>query len=379
MQRIFRGLVTLGCLAQMASFVPGQDVLYYKFDARGGDKVINYARGSIKGPDEGTLQGNATARQRWAKGLYGGALYGGETSRWNTRQNYVDTGWAGAFSGSFTVAWLMKLRGQQAGINDLSYLFSGVGSFRCFTNGLAGKGLMVRGWGGKDLQLKTDIQALAAKGWVHVALVVNDKAKVAVWYVNGKAQAPIKISKSPKVSKGKRSFLVGFHETLQTPFQYDVDEFRFSLKATPALELLAWASGSQAADSPYGKACGGKLGALYPGQIPWTRTGRYGVRARFTRAGPVLFLLGSSRTSLFGFPGLLPFDLGPFFSGLKGCPLQTSMQFILATSAGSNGIVDFPLPIPGNSKYAGMTLYVQCLLLSSGKQESTNGWAISIR
>ncbi len=379
MRRTLLGMIVLWCLAPLAPALMGQDVLYYKFDAQGGNKVINYARSSVKGPNEGTLMGNASVAQRWAKGLYNGALYGGETSRWKTRQNYVDTGWDGVFTGSFTVAWFMKLRGQQAGINDLSYAFSGVGPFRCFTNGIALKGLMVRGWGGKDLWLTADVQSLAAKRWVHVALVVNDKAKVAVWYLDGKAQAPIKITKTPKVSKGKHAFRVGFHETLATPFQYDVDEFRFSRKATPALEMAGWARGTQAADGPYGKACGGSLGPLYPGQIPWTRTGKYGVRASFTRAGPVVFLLGSSRTSLLGFPNLLPFDLGPVFSGLKGCPLQSSMEFVLATSVGKSGVVDFPLPIPGNSKYTRMTLYVQCLLLNAGKQESTNGWAISIR
>ena len=38
-----------------------------------------------------------------------------------------------------------------------------------------------------------------------------------------------------------------------------------------------------------------------------------------------------------------------------------------------------PLPIPNDNNLSGATLYSQCLLLVSGKEQLTNGWAISIR
>ena len=365
----------LWCALLATAALNAQDILYYKFDAGGGSRVINYAAGPAKGPAEGLLKGNASLKQRWAAGRFGGALLGGDTHTGQVRQNYVASGWDGAFSGSFTTAWFMKLRGTQD--TSLSYLFSGIGSFRCFTNGVAKKGLMLRGWGGIDLTLTTDVQARAKKGWTHVALVVDDKSKTATWFLDGKSAAVIRIKGSPKVAKGS-SFFVGMHSFANYPFAYDLDEFRFSNRAVSSQEILAWSLASRAADAPYGKGCGGTLGALHPGQLPTVGQVKYGLLARFSRGGIVAAMLGVSRHSLLG-QNLLPLDLGGVFPTLKGCLLENSLDLVAGKLANSGGTLSLPLPIPNDNNLSGATLYSQCLLLVSGKEQLTNGWAISIR
>ena len=129
-----------GLLALTASAVPAQsDVLYYKFEAGAGKKAINFAAGTGLAPAEGTFVNTYPGGGSWALGKFGqGALLGSHFDPKNpgTRNsayyNYLNTGWLPKITGSFTVAWFMKERVNPG--TSLSYLFSGVGSFRCFSN-----------------------------------------------------------------------------------------------------------------------------------------------------------------------------------------------------------------------------------------------------
>jgi Concanavalin A-like lectin/glucanases superfamily len=367
---------SLAALGLLSLTLSAQDVLHYKFDAMGGNKVINYAKGTTQGPAEGTLMGTATAKQRWAPGKFGGSLMGGANQTSTARNNYVSSGWDGAFSGSFTVAWFMKEQSSPGA--TLSYIFSGIGSFRCFTNGVAATGLWLRAWGGVDLKLTTDIQALAKKGWTHIALVVNATTKRATWYINGVAGTPITIAANPNVAKGT-SFSVGMHTATNLASTYDLDEFRFTRRAATATEVLVWSRAVSAADAPYGTGCGGTLSPLFAGAIPRLGQAKYGIKAQFKNPGVVAVMVGASRSTFLGVPNLLPLDLGGVFTALKGCMLENSMDLVVGKLAGGTGSLSIPLPIPNDKNLSGATLFCQCLLLLKGQEQTTNGWVISIR
>lgn len=369
--------LTLSALGLLSFALPAQDVLHYKFDAMGGNKVINYAKGSSSGPAEGTVMGTATTKQRWAPGKFGGALMGGSNLAATVRNNYVSSGWDGGFTGSFTVAWFMKEQTSPGG--TLSYLFSGIGSFRCFTNGVAGTGLWLRNWGGVDIKLATNIQTLAQKNWTHIALVVDATAKTATWYVNGAVSGtPQKIAATPNVAKGT-SFNVGMHTAANLASCYDLDEFRFTMRAVTAKEILVWSLAATADDAPYGTGCGGTLSPLFPTAIPSVGQAKYGIQAQFKNPGVVAVMLGGSRSTFLGVPNLLPLDLGGVFPALKGCMLENSMDLVVGKVAGGTGSLSIPLPIPNDKNLIGATLFSQCLLLLQGQEQTTNGWVISIR
>ena len=112
--------------------------------------------------------------------------------------------------------------------------------------------------------------------------------------------------------------------------------------------------------------------------MPTLGQARYGLLASFSRGGVVAAMLGASRHTLQG-QKILPLDLGGLFPVLKGCLLENSLDLVAGKLADSAGTLSIPLPIPNDSSLSGATLYSQCLLLVSGKEQLTNGWAISIR
>ena len=86
--------------------------------------------------------------------------------------------WKGPLKGNVTIGWWIKQRVNPG--TGLSYLWGGIGSFRCFTNGVAGTGLWVRNWGGADIKFpSTTFQARArASNGVCVALTINHATNV---------------------------------------------------------------------------------------------------------------------------------------------------------------------------------------------------------
>ncbi len=374
-----RSAILFGLLALAAQAVQAQsDVLYYKFETGAGRKAINFAAASGLAPAEGTFKSTYPGGASWAQGRFGrGAMLGSHFNPKNPGNsygayyNYLDTGWIPKFTGSFTVAWFMKERAPQA---TLDYIFSGVGAFRCFTNGIAGKGLWVRSWGGSpaDLKLTYDVQAGARSKWLHVALVVDWASKKATWYVDGKAQAPIKLSAGANVN-GTTSFKIGQHVTTFYSFNYDLDEFRFSTRAATPAEILAWATKDLAAAGKYGKGCGGTLSG----------TGVPAVGKPFLlnltgpASSPFFLSLGLSRTKFGALT--LPFDLGTVIPGMSGCNWESSMLVIMTGGLNSSGRGKTGLPIPNNPIFTGVTLFNQAMMVSSGnKLSTTNGLGVAI-
>ena len=219
-------------LAQSAS--AQSHLLYYKFDRGTGSDAVNY--------------GTTGTTTNWVSpGQYGPSMLSGSANNSGTDFSYCDTGWSTGFTGDFTMHWWMKE--SSAPGTGLSYVFGGIGSFRCFTNGVAGTTLWVRAYGaatdniilptvGDDLQVRA-----RAAGGVCVGLVVstNAIATTAQWYIDGAAHGPAQtLTTTPTVGPGTSSFKIGRHTSNTSSSTYDFDEFRLcDYAATPA-EIASW-------------------------------------------------------------------------------------------------------------------------------------------
>ena len=124
-------------IGQTAAQVP--EILYYKFD-QSGTTVTNLASSPPMGTETATIEGSLT---QGGMGQCDGALIGSGNS---SNTDYVNTGWAPNLTGSsWTLSfWINNVSNYSA----LWYIFGDAnsGSFRCFTNGVAGAdNFMLRG------------------------------------------------------------------------------------------------------------------------------------------------------------------------------------------------------------------------------------------
>lgn len=359
-------------LSLSAPSLPAQkEILYYKFDETGGTKVVNFTPPTSPAPREGTLV--TTDVTGFAPGRFGAGALRGATS--SSIRSHIDSGWDGTFSGDFTIAWWMRQRTAPSGTSyvfDLGNLPSSQQSFRCFTGGVASRGLYLRWWGGTptDLTLGYDLQTAAAAVWVHVAIVVDSTAGTAIWYIDGKAHTTIPITGSANVVTGTQNFFVGFYTQFTGPTYYDMDEFRFLNRAAVMPEILAWSLIAPGAEGSFGKGCGHTLAGA--GTRPSIGNSSYALTLAGA-PGAGLLAIGRNRSSLSGIP--LPIDLGLAIPGLGGCLFHSSMDLTLAVVPGN-----IPLPIPGDSFLLGVGLYCQAVLVTPTHTgwSSSNALALSI-
>ncbi|MFN7590631.1 MAG: LamG domain-containing protein [Planctomycetota bacterium] len=287
----------------LAPLALAQDRILYKFDGACTNEVINHAP---LGCGNGTLTvgyGTGFAAGRFAGGL--GAGNGPTAAR-----NVVDTGWAPAttaWTGDVTIAFWA--RQETPFTTTLSYLFGMSSSgFRLFTNGVAGRGLFLRGLtsGSGDLALSdtvVDFQSLANGAWVHVAVSIDDTAHIATCYVNGAAVQTVPGTPDVQIdSPGTR--LVGGYGPGSLS-SYSLDEVLFSQRLYSAAEIAELASGTRAG---YGAYSSGTTTQCNPGLVTLDSTGgrpffgNLSCALRVTVAAPQLCLLlyGETRGSLGG-------------------------------------------------------------------------------
>jgi len=254
--------LSISVLLGLASTAVAQDLIYYPFLTGSGTSVTNLWKGA---PAKGTLTNTNTTNSGWAKGV-GGVGYSLAGKDAASTLNYVDTGFnqgtkSSLFTGSFTVAFFVKEAWPQTGANALAYFFSGVGSFRMFTGGVAQEGIYLRAWGGVPADLVMpgptnaqgrpffNLRAAAKKGWVHIAAVVDATAKEAHCYINGSHCGPPLILTTPSAAPtGTGNFRVGMHTGTTSGSNYDLDDFRLTNRAVPAHEIQQWANAKLQAD-----------------------------------------------------------------------------------------------------------------------------------
>lgn len=333
--------------------------LYYKFDRGIGSTAINY--GNCCAPTSGTLVNAGPAPGPWCPPIVAGGSLCGSANNASTDYTYCDTGWKTGFGCNFTVQFSCRQRFNPG--TGLSYLFGGMGSFRCFTNGVAGTALWVRSYGGADLKMPTfsgmTFQQLAArKQGVCIALSVNGTTKTAQWYVDGAPNGPTQAASNVLVPASTSSFKIGKHTSNTSSSAYDIDEFRFCNYPASAQQVRRWCKPSPACAS-WGTPCGLWLDCN-SSPIPG---GKYS-----------MCLLGPESVTPFAFfIGFKPnngFDLGVLFPNLKGCLWATTPDIILTSATASNGIKKITLPLPASS--AGVRFDAQALGLTPAGWLSSN-------
>jgi hypothetical protein len=371
MQRI--ALAGIG-LATLATFLVGgahaqTDLLYYKFDTGAGDKAINFA-GPMAPVGDGVITTVGATQATWAPGLFGRSLAGSPNST-ATDYNWVDSGYTGPVTTSFTIAWYM--REAVVPTTTTSYFWSGWGSFRCFTGGVANNGLYVRAWGGApaDFVTTTDVRALAKAGWVHIAIVVDTANMVATYYINGAVDTSIPLT-TPTVNIGgtAATFKVGKHTSDSTTSSYDIDEFRFQTGAATQADIQRWMAAPSAADGAYGAGCKGTLSSA--GGPPAIGTPGYTHVLQTLGSAGFAYSIGSSRTAL-------NFDLGLVLPNLMGCQWESNAIVLFGGVTDASGAAKIPLGIPNDSGLVGVQLYNQALALSAAGEASSNGLAVCIQ
>ena len=380
-------MVQIGRLAGLsalllASWLPAlspqvqAEILHYGFDEGKGLSTANKARGPIAGPASGKIV--STNKKQWRDpGRLGWALHSIDDYDYSKNVvkswNYVETGWTQKLEGSFSVGFYFY-KGLDYARLGAFYLFGGDDGFRCFTDGRAGTGLSVAGWGGNYLDLRQDLRGAAKNKWVHVALVVDDKKRIAIWYVDGVEKARERIFDKP-VIKARKGFRIGSYDRPERSTPWHLDEFRLVAGVATPLDIKAWSLRSVS----YGSACkGAQLGPVNASP-PKLGTNKFALRVRAAPKALSLIGLGFSGTKLGAIP--LPLALDKVFGdSWKGCSLQSSFDILIPNVLGQDGIGYKPIALPNDATLAGFTLYAQAIVLgkAASAQATTNGWIFSI-
>jgi len=376
-----------------SALLPAQDLIHYKFDGGCTNEVINYAQGSPLG--SGTIEVGTGAPAGFASrdpnGQFGQALTGGSHTS-PVYYNRVKTGWMNPAinGGDFTLAFWMKERTPIG--TSLSYMWSTAGSFRLFTGGVGGVGLYQRvivssGGNGvnatvaNDLYLATDVQTLAAAGWVHIALVIDSTAQTAVWYINGAADTTITgvggtmINGTGEVHLGNHSGTSGW--------AYDIDEFIVSQRAFLPAEIFALSqaprAGAGAYDSEILAQCGSTTLADAMGPPSLGNLG-YQLTVNSSATGLYSLLIGSNRCSFAGGVFSLPLDAATLNPLAAGCFVLSDGDFGGSGGGITGGPVTIPLPIPNDPNLMGLAAYAQVAVLDVVNLgvEASNGWALGL-
>jgi hypothetical protein len=383
----------------LTSVATAQDFLHYKFDGNCSNEVINYANGPQALLQNGVLTSSST-QSPFQTGVFGGALAGGNinTSVGAVFHNRVTTGWNPAtqpVTGDLTMAWFLRQRNLPG--TALAYLMGApTGGFRLFTNGVGGTGLYQRiilagGGNGTNSTIANDfylpstvfdVQAAAAQGWVHIAMVVDSAAQTAVWYANGLPVLTLNGVPGALINAAG-PFMLGAYSTAATAggSPYDLDEFVMSFRAYSPTEIFQLSLAPKAGDGDYLSGSTSQCGALSLGSsggVPAYGNAAYGLDLAAT--GPAVFAL------LFGFDrctyaGLLPLpmDAGILAPVATGCTLLTDS---IATVSGvaATGTASLPFPIPASAGFSGLQFFSQAIAiqLASGALSASNGFVLQV-
>ncbi len=218
------------------------ELMYYKFDGAG-TNVPNMASSPV-GTNPAIIMG---AQSQGGMGQFGGGLIG---SGGASSTDFVNTGWATDLSGS----WTISLYVGNLPVSSSVYYFFGEstgGSFRAFTNGVAGtNNIMLRGPGMVDVI----IPGAATPGTPSVAHFVYDAAmNESRGYLNGALVTTVS-QPTPVTVTGPGPFKVGGQTTLTgIPAGSILDEFRMYNRALSNAEVSnTWNTplGSCATPSP---------------------------------------------------------------------------------------------------------------------------------
>lgn len=338
-----------------------QDILWYSFESQSGDVPNRAAAGprsarivsTNKGPDRVPgLYADAAKQKDYALASF---------DEWDDKtlraknHNYLDTGWTEGLSGSFTLAFFVRY-GVIAQGGGAQYVFGGDDGFRCFTEGRARQGLSIAGWGGIGyVDLAFDVRAASVNNWLHIAVVFDDKARKARWYIDARLVATVDLLGPIAIGTRKKGLRVGAHDTLQSPNVWHIDDFRLfkGVKTEEEIKIWRYESGK------VGDGCGG-------GTITEARGARaslggtYDLNLFGAAESDVILGIGFSSTK-FGTLDL-PLDLGPIVDKqLDGCKWYISPDLLFPAKTNAGGLFPAKIPMPNDAHLAGSSFWVQAL------------------
>ncbi|MBL7773676.1 MAG: fibronectin type III domain-containing protein [Chitinophagaceae bacterium] len=205
---------------------PNPELLYYKFDGTG-TTVPNLALTPPSGTANATIMGSIT---QGSTGQSGGALNG---SGITGTTDHLNTGWATNLGNS---SWTISFWSQGISTNStLYYVFGDVtaGSFRCFTNGVAGSNnWILRGGGLIDVPLPGGaLNIPTVNTFVYDAVANNVKAYLNGVLVNTVNQGALNITGSGPFK------VMGYTANQGAPVGGKLDEFRVYNRALNAAEV----------------------------------------------------------------------------------------------------------------------------------------------
>ena len=212
-----------------------------------------------------------------------------------------------------------------------------------------------------------DVQAKAANGWVHVALVLYTDAsriKRYRWYVDGVKGNGDTLPKNASIpfATANSTFVIGGTST--DPSFYDIDEFRLWGAAVSEIIVKRWATAPTAATGRHGGPNGC---ALRSNSLPALGNSRYELQ-----------VFGSPSTTtgiVIGAPVPTPFLL----PGTPGLVYVSPIVVHVMGVTNTNGRYALPLAIPNQSSLKGALGYSQAYQDVSGKLKISNAHASSLQ
>ena len=351
------------------------EILEYQFNEHRGTAVANTASTEVA-PSLGTVVASGwhadSGRRRFGGNEPGFGSLGFLATPLDHR---VTTGWGLDITGSFTISYWH--REQAVAGSTLAYSFGAGngGTFRSFTGGVAGTSIMFRGSAIGDYTSATTVQGQFGV-WQHIALVIDDAAGVAQWYIDGVADTnTLAFAPGTFAETQGTNFNVAWHQDNMLPYTqfYDMDDFRFYARALSAAEIMASMAQENPTTSTYDSACAGPGGNPLIGAVGVPRVPNPGFMLTLSSAEanvPATLAIGF-QTHL---GGVLPIPLGVLGAT---CNLSLLPETFVSTATGA-GSVTFPAPIPGDASLRGAHIYAQYILLGS-QGAVTSGLDINVQ
>lgn len=243
----------MGTMYAQGALTP--EILYYKFDGTG-TTVPNYASAPPAGTATANLMGGLT---QGGSNICNGTVIGTGVS---STTDYVNTGWATNLTGT---SWTISMRTSNiTPSGTLFYIFGdlGAGSFRCFTNGVAGADNWI---------LRGPVGDIFVNGGATVAphmttFVYDITLGSMTAYLDG-VQVSTTVQAAPTISSAGPFKVVGYSANVGAPVNGYLDEFRVYSRALSASEVAElynpFAAGNFLGSDTY--TCPGDTSTFDPG------------------------------------------------------------------------------------------------------------------
>ena len=352
------------------------DILSFQFNEVRGSTVANTAS-TTAAPRSATVTGSGGARDDWQTGT-GRFVFSPATEpgigalRQDSSADYrIDTGWPVSLTGGYTIMWWQRIQTTSGSY----YAFgTGSGNLRAFETGddWSFRGSSAIG----NFDTTSNVNGTTQTGiWNHIALVLDDVAGTATWYVNGvvDASAPL----TGPIDEQEANLVINsldVNSTSSFANGGDMDDFRLYGRALTQAEVATAMGGESPTSSTYGEGCA-PSGAGIPtirGSIA-PKLGEMNFNVEVDGFAPMsiatLFVnLFTSNDPISGL--LLPFDLTPIVPPIyDGCAMQIGLDFGESLGIMPTGSASRSFPVPNMPGFEGIHIYVQVLGISpSGGQ-----------